>query len=79
MADATAVIRAFWPNTSMLGKTISERLPKVVIEFVMKELVRPHLEVFKINGVTEEMLPAAGVLGQGGDVRGEGAGSRVKE
>ena len=61
MADATATIRALWGDTLMLGKTTSERLPKAVIEFVMT-LVRAHPEVFSINGINEEILPAAGVL-----------------
>ena len=70
MPDAAAAIRAHWPDTVMLGKTISERLPTAVIEFVMESLVRKFPSVFDINGVTEEILPAAGLpLGAGGRVR----------
>ena len=82
MADATATIRALWPDTVMLGKTISERLPKAVIEIVMT-LVRAHPEVFSINGINEEILPAAGVLqppaGWEGRRRGGGEGGGRRE
>ena len=87
MPDATAVIRAYWPGTVMLGKTISERLPKAVIEFIMETLVRKFPEVFDINGITEEILPAAGLsLGAGSGARegrrereGGGEGWRGRE
>ena len=83
MANATEVIRTHWPRTVMLGKTISERLPKTVIDFVMETLVRPHREVFAINDLTEEILPAPGVLlwgwGKGGGGGREGGGGRGEE
>ena len=65
MADATAAILEHFQvgggeNVLMLSNTMSHRLPIVVIDFVMEELVRKFPTVFAVNNGIEEIIPGPG-------------------
>ena len=65
MANATkAILAHFQPgggdHVLMLSNPVSHRLPRMVIQFVMNELVLPYPDVFAVNDVAEAIQP--GVL-----------------